>query len=51
MVHLVDDIYTIIEALASVYDIEKISLKEFLNDVRRCHALHSFIVNKLSDKK
>lgn len=44
---LVNDIFTIIEAMASVYDLEKTTLKEFVRDVKQCHALHQFLCQNI----
>lgn len=45
---VIDDIYTIIECMASKYDLENTSLKEFLRDVKQCHALHQFLMQRLN---
>lgn len=47
----IHDIYTIIESIASVYDLDKTSLKEFIRDVKQCHALHMFLTEQLNKNK
>lgn len=51
MERLISDIYTIIECMASIYDLENTSLKDFLRDVKQCHALHLFLTQKLNENK